>query len=92
VALVKPTSKRGEITGDDLEEAYVYQGVYPTIISEESVTASDQSANEATVANVTFRFDGAPFDLGTIGMRSAVAEALSDYNYNDTYTMVGNGI
>jgi len=82
VAIVKPTSSDGHITVDDLEEAYVYNGVYPTNITEESITSSEQSTNESVLATVSFKFDGAPFDAGTIGVRTLVAEAFSEYNYN----------
>ena len=91
-AIVKPTSSDGEITGDDIEEAYIYNGVYPINISEDSVTSSDQSSNESVLANVTFRFDGAPFDLGTTGVENMVAAAFSDYNYQDTFKILGTQI
>lgn len=92
VALIKPTSNKGEITGDDIEEAYVYNGIYPISFTEESVTTSEQSANESVIINSTFKFDGAPFDLGTIGVETAVAEAFSDYNYNNTYNIIGTNL
>lgn len=92
VALVKPTSNNGKITGDDLEEAYVYNGAFPISFTEETVTTSDQAANETTVINVTFKFDGAPFDLGTVGVETAVVAAFSDHNYQNTYKVLGTGL
>jgi hypothetical protein len=88
VALVKPTSDNGEITSDDIEEAYVYNGVYPTVMSEDTVASADQATNETVVLNVTFKFDGAPLDLGTLLVRQAVAAAFSEYNYQDTYSVI----
>jgi len=90
VAIVKPTSTNGKIEEDDIEEAYVYNGIYPINITEESVTSSDQATNETALLNVTFKFDGAPFDLGTVGVRSLVALAFSDYSYDTTYEILGS--
>ena len=92
VAIVKPTSDDGKITGDDIEEAYVYNGIFPTNITEETVTSSDQASNESVVASVTFKFDGAPLDLGTVGVETLVAAAFSDYNYDDTYKVLGSSL
>jgi hypothetical protein len=90
VAIVKPTSSGGKITSDDLEEAYVYSGVYPTTCPEDSVVASEQSTNDTSLASVTFKFDGAPFDLGTIGVAEAVVFCFDNYKYTDTYSKIGS--
>jgi len=71
---------------------YIYNGIYPLTISEDSITASDQASNESVLANITFRFDGAPFDLGTVGVKELAAAAFSDYNYADTYKILGTTI
>jgi len=102
VAIVKPTcDDDGNITKDDIEEAYIYHGAFPITCPEDTITASDQSSNESPIASVTFKFDGAPMDLGTslvpgvVDVRTIVAEAFnlgSGYSYNNVYKKIGQDL
>lgn len=95
VASLKPTAnENAELTTDDLEEAYIYEGVYPTNCPEDTVIASEQSSNDTALASVTFKFDGAPLDLGFPGVKEAVVSSLgfSGYSYNDAYNFVGKNL
>ena len=89
VAILKPTSKNGKITEDDLSEGYIYTGVYPLTCPEDTVVASEQTNIETAIATVTFRFDGTPLDLGTAGVSTIITECFSDHNYNNTYLKIG---
>jgi hypothetical protein len=84
VANVKPTHTEGKITKDDLEDAYIYSGCFPVNCPIDMISASDQTSNESIVASITFRFDGAPYDLNTIGVETLVSHLLSE-SYYDTY-------
>jgi len=85
IAIVKPTYRsNGEFTTDDLEEGYIYSGVYPINCPDE-VTSSDQTTNESVLASVNFRFDGAPLDIGMLGVAEAIVACFSDYNYLNFY-------
>ena len=91
VAVVKPTSDNGKVTSDEIEEAYIYNGVYPLNFTEDTVTSSDQGSNESVIVNVNFKFDGAPFDLGTLLAKEAVAAAITG-SYNDVNNIIGAGL
>jgi hypothetical protein len=90
VASLKPTSDNGNITTDDLEEAYIYEGVYPISCPEDTAVASDYSSNDTSQLSVTFKFDGAPLDLGFPGVSDLVVSSLGlgEYSYNTTYNFV----
>jgi len=101
VAIVKPTcDKNSKISREDIEEAYIYHGAFPTTCPEDTITSSDQSSNESPIASVTFKFDGAPMDLGTpvipgvLDVGQIVVEAFdsSGYDYNNVYTKIGQGL
>lgn len=96
IAIVKPSHKNGAITKDDLEEGYVYNGVYPVNCPDE-ITGSEQSSNESAQANITFKFDGAPLDIGmsiagVVGVADLIVKYFNDYKYTDTYNQIGVGI
>lgn len=92
VANVKPTaSDNGQITTDDLEEAYIYEGVYPINCPDE-ISASDHNTNDSSLLTVNFKFDGAPLDLGFPGVATAVVSCFQGYNYADTYNLIGTNI
>jgi len=93
VAIVKPTcDNNGEISDDDIEEAYIYHGVFPTTCPEDTITSSDQANIESPIASVTFKFDGAPMDLGTLGAKELIIEMFSGRKYNNVYTKIGQGL
>jgi hypothetical protein len=66
VGLLKPTTVNGNATGEigpgDIEEVYFYEGVFPTMVPDDTATAADQATNDSIQLSVTFRFDGAPLD------------------------------
>jgi len=56
----KPTrSQNNSFKLSDIEECYIYQGVFPTTIPLDAIN-SDITANDTTNLSVTFSFDGAP--------------------------------
>lgn len=83
VANVKPTHnvETGKITNDDLEDAYIYTGCFPVNSPVDMVNASDQSSNESIAATVTFKFDGAPYDLNMLGVETLVTALLNESYY-----------
>lgn len=90
VAVLKPTASNNHtlITKDDLEEAFVYEGVYPISCPEEILT-TDQTSNDTSQLSVTFKFDGAPLDLGFMGVGDMVVACFSGKKYSDTYNFIG---
>ena len=87
VAIMKPTSVQssGQLDVEDLEEAYIYDGVVPLTTPEDTATASDQASNESVQLSVTFRFDGAPMDLSFPGVGEKVKSLFADDTYYDNY-------
>ena len=60
IAQTKPTrSQEGSLKIEDLEECYIYQGVFPTTIPLDAVN-SDITSNDSSQISVTFSFDGSP--------------------------------
>lgn len=89
VAILKPTASNDtQITKEDLEEAYIYEGVYPLNCPEDALT-SDITTNDSVQATVSFKFDGAPLDLGFPGVAEAVVFCFENYKYSNTYNFVG---
>jgi hypothetical protein len=88
VAILKPTVQEGDgrLTLDDIEEGYIYDGVVPLTVPEDTVTASDQGTNETVQASVTFRFDGAPLTIASDKAKTFFERTLlSNFNYYNTY-------
>jgi hypothetical protein len=89
VAIVKPTFNvdSGTLTVEDLEEAYIYDGVVPMTVPEDTIGAAEQTANDSVQASVSFRFDGAPLDLSIpdVGIKVASLFAQSG-SYYERYT------
>ena len=88
---LKPTGAYGEGGGraliqEDLEELYIYQGVYPKTNPRDTIGASDQAANDTVQLSVTWSFDGAPL---TMKDPSVIQKALEMINgikgYMNTY-------
>ena len=88
--------KDRNIIETDLEEFYVYQGVYPKTNPRDTIGAADQAANDTVQLSVTWSFDGAPL---TMKDKAAVTQAINLLNdkhyfptyelYNDQFTAVG---
>lgn len=89
VAILKPSvSDSSQITKDDLEEAFIYEGVYP-ISCPEDILTTDQTSNDVSQLSVTFKFDGSPLDLGFAGVGDIVVNCFSGKKYSDTYNFIG---
>lgn len=82
VAILKPTyDNDGAITVDDLEEGYIYEGVFPTVCPDDTATAADQMSNESIQESITFRFDGYPLTLSNDGVADWFVSQLSGLKY-----------
>lgn len=61
VIQTKPVKSRdSELSEGDIEEIYIYQGVFPTTIPVDTAAASDITGNDTVQLSATFSFDGAP--------------------------------
>lgn len=93
VAIMKPTFNvaNGKLDIRDLEEAYIYDGVVPMTVPEDTVTAADQATNDSVQASVSFRFDGAPLDLswkiGNQNVGQRIVDLFNEGSYYDNYEM-----
>lgn len=92
---LKPTGAReNKLTVDDVEEIYVYQGVWPKTNPRDTVGASDQTTNDFIQLSVTFSFDGAPLTLSHLGNGNEVVNLIEKVNslgsYSQTFTNAFN--
>jgi hypothetical protein len=89
VATMKPTSSNGIITAEDLEDLYMYEGVFPMTVPEDTISAADQGTNDTVQASITFKFDGAPLTR-SYGGGTELVNSFIDYirtrSYSDVYT------
>jgi hypothetical protein len=82
VAQTKPVRSDGvDLTIADLEECYIYQGVFPTIIPVDTAGAEDITSNETVQHSVTFSFDGAPMTSSEPGVSTTVVNLLKSLKY-----------
>ena len=82
VIQTKPVKSQGaNLTVEDIEECYVYQGVFPTNIPVDTAGASDITANEMVQLSVTLSFDGAPLTSAEPGISDTVVSLLRDLRY-----------
>jgi len=85
VGILSPTANIAsprEITEADVEDVYLYEGVFPTMVPEDTATASDQATNDSIQESVTFKFDGAPLDISVDGLAK---EFIANVNGLGTY-------
>ncbi len=96
VGILKPTASGSNtlISEDDLEDVYMYEGVFPTICPEDTIAAADQATNDSIQASVTFKFDGAPFDKSNPDLVQYFIKGMSDVggNYNSVYEILGTSL
>jgi hypothetical protein len=77
IAQTKPVrSKDEDLTADDIEECYIYQGVTPTNIPLDSL-GSDITANDVAQHSLTFKFDNSPLTSAEPGVTDKVIELLA---------------
>lgn len=81
VAQTKPTGSNSEnLTKEDIEECYIYQGVFPTNIPLDALN-SDITANDTAQLSGTFSFDGAPMTSAEPGVTDKVISLLDTMKY-----------
>lgn len=82
VIQTKPTKSLGtDLAIEDIEECYIYQGVFPTNIPVDTASASDITANEMVQLSTTFSFDGSPLTSAEPGVVDKVISLLADLKY-----------
>lgn len=82
VAITKPVrSEDKDLAPEDLEECYIYQGVFPTNIPVDAASASDITNNATVQLSVTFSFDGAPLTSSEPGVTDTVINLLKSLRY-----------
>jgi len=96
VLITKPTRSDGSpLNGNtnydqgDIEEAYIYQGVFPTSVPVDTIS-SDITANDSTQISVTFSFDGAPLTSAEDGVVEKVISLFNNMRYTDTFAKYHN--
>jgi len=72
------------LDGDDIEELYIYQGVFPTTIPVDTAAASDITGNDTVQLSVTFSFDGAPLGAAEI-TKATAAKWFQDFKSFSTF-------
>lgn len=63
---------------EDIEECYIYQGVFPTTIPIDTASAADITANDTVQLSVTFSFDGSPMTSAEPGISDAVVNLFNN--------------
>lgn len=87
VIQTKPVKSQDEaFKEDDIEELYIYQGVFPTTIPVDTAAASDITGNDTVQLSVTFSFDGAPLSAADV-KKSEVAQWFTNYKTFNTYKL-----
>lgn len=82
VAQTKPVRSNGaDLMAEDIEECYIYQGVFPTTIPVDTAAAEDITANDTVQLSVSFSFDGAPFTSAEPGITDTVVNLLKSLKY-----------
>lgn len=77
IAQTKPTKSKNEPLGkEDMEECYIYSGVFPTTIPLDTLN-SDITANDTAQHSITFSFDNTPLTSAEPGVTEKVVDLLS---------------
>lgn len=86
VIQTRPTQAKDDkaIEEVDIEEFYVYQGVFPTSIPVDTAAASDITGNDTVQLSVTFSFDGSPLTSADID-KSDVAKWFQNFKSHMTF-------
>lgn len=75
---VRADGKNLEVS--DIEECYIYQGVFPTNIPVDTASASDITGNDTIQHSITWSFDGAPLTSAEHGIADKCIELLKSLN------------
>jgi len=82
VAQTKPVRSDGaDLTIGDLEECYIYQGVFPTNIPIDTAASADITANDTVQLSVNFSFDGSPLTSAEPKISETVINLLKNLKY-----------
>ncbi|MCK9293183.1 hypothetical protein M0P25_03850 [archaeon] len=82
VAQTKPVRSDGaDLAIEDLEECYIYQGVFPTTPPIDTAAASDITANDTIQLSVPFSFDGSPLTSSEPKVAETVINLLKSLKY-----------
>lgn len=82
VIQTKPVRSDGQdITIADIEECYIYQGVFPTNIPVDTAAAEDITANDTIQLSVPFSFDGAPLTSAEAKVSETCVNLLKSLKY-----------
>lgn len=93
VGILKPTMGiDSRITKDDVEEVYMYEGVFPSVCPDDTITTIDQATQDSVQASVTFKFDGSPLDKSYPKLVDNFVAALDERLYKNTYLNIGVGL
>jgi hypothetical protein len=77
VAQTKPVRSRDEqLTADDIEECYIYSGVFPTNIPLDALNSAI-SGNDVAELSMQFSFDNTPLTSAEPGVTDKVVELLA---------------
>lgn len=68
----------------DIEEAYIYQGVFPTTIPLDTLN-SDQTGNDTAQLSCTFSFDGSPLTSADPGVVEKALSFFNNFSSMDTF-------
>jgi hypothetical protein len=92
VLQTKPTvSRTSTLTADDIEECYIYHGVFPKNVPTDTIS-SDVTANDTAQLSITWSFDGAPLTSAEPNIVDGVLSRFQEYNYMNTYDKYLNQI
>jgi len=69
----------------DIEECYIYQGVFPTTIPVDTASASDITGNDTVQLSATWSFDGAPLTSAEDGVMSKCISLLDNQLGSDAF-------
>lgn len=79
VIQTKPVkSQNASIEVSDIEECYIYQGVFPVMIPVDTASAADVNGNDMVQLSVNFSFDGAPLTSSDPGIADKCVSLLSN--------------
>jgi len=94
VAIMKPTASGsgGTLTEDDIEECYMYEGVFPSICPDDTIATIDQATQDSIQASITFKFDGSPLDKAYPNLVKHFLSLTSENKYSNTYQKIGTNL
>ena len=83
-----------ELTAEDLEECYIYDGVFPTNIPVDTAAAGDINSNDFVRLQVQLSFDNTPLTSAEPGVVEKVLSLIKDLRYmgidDSTYCKIVN--